>query len=35
MMVACDVHRPAAVEQLKVLGKQVDIPVVSVEGSKT
>ena len=34
MMVACDVHRPAAIEQLKILGKQVDIPVVSVDGSK-
>lgn len=33
MMVACDVYRPAAIEQLKVLGKQIDIPVVS-EDSK-
>ncbi|HHV37702.1 MAG TPA: signal recognition particle protein [Candidatus Cloacimonetes bacterium] len=33
MMAACDVYRPAAVEQLKVLGKQIDIPVVSVEGT--
>ena len=29
MMVACDVYRPAAVEQLKVLGRQIDIPVIS------
>lgn len=29
MMVACDVYRPAAVDQLKILGKQVDIAVVS------
>jgi signal recognition particle subunit SRP54 len=29
MMVACDVYRPAAIQQLKVLGKQIDIPVVS------
>ena len=29
MMVACDVYRPAAIEQLKILGKQIDIPVVS------
>ncbi len=29
MMVACDVYRPAAIEQLKVLGKQIDIPVVA------
>ncbi|MDD2332171.1 MAG: signal recognition particle receptor subunit alpha, partial [Candidatus Cloacimonetes bacterium] len=31
MMVACDVYRPAAIEQLKVLGKQIDIPVVSTD----
>ncbi len=31
MMVACDVYRPAAIEQLKILGKQIDIPVVSEE----
>ncbi|MBM4403478.1 MAG: signal recognition particle protein, partial [Candidatus Cloacimonetes bacterium] len=29
MMVACDVYRPAAIEQLKILGKQIDIPVIS------
>ncbi len=29
MMVACDVYRPAAVDQLQVLGKQIDIPVVT------
>jgi len=29
MMVACDVYRPAAIEQLKVLGRQIDIPVVA------
>jgi signal recognition particle subunit SRP54 len=27
LMVACDVYRPAAVKQLQVLGKQLDIPV--------
>ncbi|MBR0090032.1 MAG: signal recognition particle receptor subunit alpha, partial [Clostridia bacterium] len=27
LMVACDVYRPAAVKQLQVLGKQVQIPV--------
>ncbi|MCD4828685.1 MAG: signal recognition particle protein [Candidatus Cloacimonetes bacterium] len=32
-LVACDVYRPAAVHQLEVLGKQLDIPVVS-SGSK-
>ncbi len=31
MMVACDVYRPAAIDQLKILGKQIDIPVVSTE----
>jgi len=33
MLVAADVYRPAAIEQLEVLGKQHDIPVYS-EGSK-
>ncbi len=28
-LVACDVYRPAAIHQLQVLGKQLDIPVVS------
>jgi signal recognition particle subunit SRP54 len=27
MLVACDVHRPAAAEQLAVLGAQIDVPV--------
>ena len=34
MMVACDVYRPAAVEQLKVLGRQIDIPVISMDTTK-
>jgi len=29
LLVACDIYRPAAIEQLKVLGKQLDIPVFS------
>lgn len=29
MMVACDVYRPAAIDQLIILGKQVGIPVIS------
>ena len=33
MLVACDVHRPAAAEQLAVLGGQLDIPVHREEGS--
>ncbi|HAP00103.1 MAG TPA: signal recognition particle protein [Fibrobacteres bacterium] len=27
MLVACDVYRPAAIEQLKILGNQINIPV--------
>ena len=33
LLVACDVYRPAAVEQLKVLGAQIDVPVYSEEGN--
>lgn len=29
MLVACDVYRPAAIDQLKILGKQIGIPVIS------
>src|SRR5262245_36448377 len=32
LLVAADVKRPAAVEQLRVLGKQVDVPVFFKEG---
>jgi signal recognition particle subunit SRP54 len=31
MLVAADVYRPAAIEQLKVVGKSLDIPVFSAE----
>ena len=34
LLVACDVYRPAAIEQLKVLGAQIDVPVYTEEGSK-
>ena len=34
MLVAADIYRPAAVEQLKVLGKKLDIPVFHIEGAK-
>ena len=34
LLVACDVYRPAAIEQLKVLGQQIDVPVYSDESSK-
>jgi signal recognition particle subunit SRP54 len=33
MLVACDVHRAAAVHQLEVVGRQVDVPVFTVPGS--
>jgi signal recognition particle subunit SRP54 len=29
LLVACDVYRPAAIEQLKVLGEQIEVPVYS------
>jgi signal recognition particle subunit SRP54 len=32
LLVACDVYRPAAIDQLETLGKQVQIPVFSVRG---
>lgn len=34
LLVACDVYRPAAIEQLKVLGEQIDVPVYTEEDSK-
>ncbi len=34
LLVACDVYRPAAIEQLKVLGKQIEVDVFSEEGSQ-
>ncbi len=34
LLVACDVYRPAAIDQLKVIAKQLDIPVFSKDGSK-
>ncbi len=34
MLVACDLARPAAVEQLKILGEEVGAPVFSIEGQK-
>ncbi len=33
LMVACDVHRPAAMEQLAVLGEQVGVPVHMKKGA--
>lgn len=34
LLVAADVQRPAAIEQLKVLGKQLDVPVYFEDGSQ-
>ena len=33
LLVACDVYRPAAIEQLKVLAGQIDVPVYTEEGN--
>ena len=34
MLAACDTFRPAAIEQLKVLGEQVQVPVYTEDGEK-
>ena len=34
LLVACDVYRPAAIDQLKVLGEQIEVPVYSEPESK-
>lgn len=34
MMVACDLQRPAAVDQLTIVGQQIDVPVFKIEGEK-
>ncbi len=34
LLVACDVYRPAAIDQLKVLGEQIQVPVYTEEGNK-
>ena len=34
LLVACDVYRPAAIKQLQVVGKQLDIPVYANEATK-
>lgn len=31
VLAACDIYRPAAIEQLKILGKQIDVAVISLE----
>jgi signal recognition particle subunit SRP54 len=34
LLVACDVYRPAAIEQLKILGEQIGVPVYAEEDNK-
>jgi len=34
LLVACDVYRPAAIDQLKTLGEQIGIPVFTVPGEQ-
>ncbi len=34
LLVAGDVYRPAAIEQLKILGQQIDVPVYTEEGNQ-
>ena len=34
LLVACDVHRPAAIDQLETLGRQLQIPVFSMRDEK-
>ncbi len=33
-LVACDVHRPAAYDQLKQIGEQINVPVFGIRGEK-
>ncbi|HZL76175.1 MAG TPA: signal recognition particle protein, partial [Bacteroidales bacterium] len=33
ILVACDVYRPAAIEQLKIIGSQAEVPVYTEEGN--
>jgi len=34
LLVACDVYRPAAIDQISVLGEQIKVPVYKEEGNK-
>lgn len=34
LIAACDLQRPAAIEQLKILGQQIDVPVFSILNEK-
>jgi len=33
LLVACDVYRPAAIEQLKIIGEQIEVPVYTEDGN--
>lgn len=33
LLVACDVYRPAAIDQLKTLGESINIPVFTMDGA--
>jgi signal recognition particle subunit SRP54 len=33
LLVACDVYRPAAIEQLRIIGEQVEVPVYTEDGN--
>ena len=33
LLTAADIYRPAAIDQLKILGKEIDVPVFSIDGS--
>lgn len=35
LMVACDIYRPAAIKQLEVVGKQIDVPVFQMGDTKS
>ena len=34
LLVAADIYRPAAIDQLMVLGRRLDVPVFSIKGMK-
>ncbi|MDP4198932.1 MAG: signal recognition particle protein [Bacteroidota bacterium] len=34
LLIAADIYRPAAIEQLKLLGAQIDVPVFTIDGEK-
>jgi signal recognition particle subunit SRP54 len=34
LLTAADIYRPAAIDQLKTLGKSINVPVFSIDGSK-